>query len=373
MTEIEEQRISISQPQYIRQQVFIDEVIVERNLYADEIIYPNSPASNNTISPRIITEEFKIDTLIAHDDITVDFINGRNISDIFSKVVWLNRPNVIPGHWVFLDETYIDGNITTEGKLNDIYFNYFVENIIYRNETVHITSDVVFKEGFHVYENLTVDTLNDVKPENILLKSKLNNIKSNIIIEGNVEIDHLTANEINDKSIETLSQRYSYDEYQSAHIIHGDVNITETLNIYNLVAEGSFNDIPNVDRHLENIVQRDVPINITGRIIFEQPVDFFNDVHISRLNIKDGVSNLDFQEFLNNIVMIDQVDPIYIYGDLVFEGPLIAESVYIHGNLSGDNISGMDPYDMIHNTLMIDRDYVINCKLKNLNIFLKNY
>lgn len=147
---------------------------------------------------------------------------------------------------------------------------------------------------------------------------------------------------------------YVYDEPSGTHFLHQDVFFNDSISIRNLVLHGGYNDIANVAEHVANLVRTDRPAVISGTIRFTEPVHFHSNIEINEFY------GINLYEFLSNIVLIDQSDPVEIYSDVIFEQPVVFKNLHIIEDLITETINNYSVVRWVQDTIRTDQQFTFN-------------
>lgn len=308
----------------------------------------------------LLSGDQRLDNLIVDGSVNVKLINDKNFGEIVNNVIWLNRPNTIDGNLKFLDDVTINGPLTVQGNVNRKSFNSWTENWISNSETSTVLeSDKVFESKVLIEESLEVESINDIKFDDLLMVKDVVKLPS-LNIDGNVNVGKLFVDgEFNKQSAKALQELYAYDESTDTHVVTADVHFNqpaavEYLNTLNL------NDF-NVSRWMENFIRADEnEVRVGGEKMFTNQFTMQQGFYAEAINeIK--------MNFLDHVVLArETVDMLNINGDLVFADMVQARQVGVKGNLYTRGISGCDPQEWVRSSVPIDRNVLINGELESL-------
>lgn len=153
-------------------------------------------------------------------------------------------------------------------------FNKFLSSIVYKNETeIKFESIKDFTSPLTIEKLLEIETLNDIKIENIFTNQGEQNLIGPLIIHGNASFEsNVEARKINEFNISYIYD--NFDVSNDSYVIKGKHNIP---------------------RFCEN----NALIVFTGDVIFKRMVNVID------LVIKGFTNNRSTEEFLNNVVYIN--------------------------------------------------------------------
>uniref|UniRef100_A0A1B0CMF7 Uncharacterized protein n=2 Tax=Lutzomyia longipalpis TaxID=7200 RepID=A0A1B0CMF7_LUTLO len=296
-----------------------------------------------------------IETLTVRGDVYLEMVNGKNFTSITGDAIWLNETNTF-GHDVkFLDKINFLGDLSVEGKLNGENFELFLQNIIQRShDPIILAGRKTFKKTLHVAKGIQVDYINDLHVDSMLIQNRSNVINGDLSISGNLTVKKLNfLGKINGYPITHLMDLYSYDPSENLHHIHGDVHFYDHPYVHHLVVDGSLNNLDHITEYMEGILlhtQRGR--NITGKKIFRNDVFFDNTLKVGIVN------GIDFQDFVDNVVLIDKSGySADIHGSVTFLNGLVeAPEVFVQQNLIAHTIMGCSLHNLIGDAVWTDRD-----------------
>lgn len=295
-----------------------------------------------------------VDQMFINGSVWFDAINGYDIEHFKQNAINLDQPNNIDFPIVFLDPVFVNGNMNVD-QMNGQNFNAFVEDLVRKsaNQT-RIYGTTVFEEDVTVLENVKVTTINEQQVDSILTKNYNREIISPIEIHGNVFIPNLIIDgELNGISSDQLST-YSYDGPSDTFYLQKDVFFNDSINIKYLDLLGGYNKIGDIQQHLKDIIRTDRPILINGTIRFTESVHFDSGIDIIEFN------EINVPNFLSNVILIDQYDPVDIYADVVFEAPVTISNLKIAGDLTTSTINNCSVTDWIQKSIRTDEPLTFN-------------
>lgn len=209
----------------------------------------------------------------------------------------------------------------------------------------------VFNEDVTVVNNAKITTINEIQVDHILTKNFNREILNPIQIIGDVTVPNLRVKgKLNGVSGDQLSS-YHFSKPTASFHLHKNVFFNQSVAIKHFHVHGGYNDIGNVQEYLKRIVRTDRPVFISGTKTFKNSVNFENGLNIKKYN------GIDVQRFLTNVVLIDQLVPVDIYSDVVFESPVVIPRLNITGDLTTATINNITVNDLIQNTIRIDKPF----------------
>ncbi|XP_053696761.1 uncharacterized protein LOC128744042 [Sabethes cyaneus] len=358
------QRLSLTRPQEIDTPVFIEKLIVEQTANVTFVNGKNiSQLSTiedkiNNLKKELLLGKIKIENLYVEGDIKVNMLNDIKFDELLKNVIWLNRPNFIPGTVHFLEPLYIKGNLTVEGLVNNVNFGEFLADLVLKSdEVMEFYEPKIFKNGFHVEGNLDTERINDIRIDELILKNQSIHITGDVTIHGQLFVNHLLIEDsLNGEPIQKLVDHYQYDAARDVHIIKGDVTL-HNASIQSLYVQGGFNEIPNLDLHLASLIRKDQDYNFTEPFVFGGEVIFEQGFTVQTVNGRD-ISRLQY-----DIVRINEDDPVELMGGAVFTEPLHIETLTVDGDMIAPSIDGYNPDRWPETSVMINEDVEIFAKI----------
>ncbi|XP_012229079.2 uncharacterized protein fs(1)M3 [Linepithema humile] len=285
-----------------------------------------------------IPEHFSAHIVIS-DNVTVDFINGQNTSEL----IWVNKPITINGNVTFTD-LFVEGDIITS-KMNGHDVNELYGNLLYvpaRNiHLLKVEKDFNWKTP-----------LSDPTSISYLLNNAVTN-DTNQIITGNVTFTksvHAWAvtglfNEINQiqsiisdivmdcgERIEISGKKFFEENFVADSLtVDGDVSIAK-VNDVNIL---EFND---------SVVRKNCEDTITG------PLTFLKEVTVERLR----VNNANLNASIKAAVRIGDVMP----NNILFKNLVVLHDVRL------ENLDGINFDEFAKNRITLNGNHYIPCDIK---------
>ncbi|XP_055544277.1 uncharacterized protein LOC129729603 [Wyeomyia smithii] len=353
-------RFSLTRSQEIDAPVYVDKLIVKKTA---EVLFANGNdlSQLRTIEDQIadvknqlLMGKLQVENLYVGGDLQVKMLNDIDFDELLQKVIWLNRPNYIRGTVHFLDPLYIRGNLTVDGLINGVEFDEFVKDLALKSdEVVEFYEPIIFRNGFHVNGNFDTDRINDIGIDELILKNQTVHIPGDLTIHGRLFVDHLLIEDsFNGEPIQKLVDRYQYDASRDVHVIKGDLILNVTT-IDSLHIKEGFNDIPNLDLHLASLIRKDQDYNFTGPIVFSDEVTFEHGLTIHTYN------GVDISQLQHDIVRINEEAPVELSAGVVFDAPVDIETLIVEGDMLAPSIDGLNPDRLPETSVMINEDLEI--------------
>lgn len=303
----------------------------------------------------------RVDEMIVNGNITFTEVNGFDFAKIQANAIRLDQPNVINFPITFLDPIYVNGNLTVD-SMNGKHFDTFVKDLVRKSaNTNRVYGTTVFRGNVTVVNNVDVMTLNGISVDSILTKNYNREISTPIDIHGDVYVPSLfVKGTLNGLTADKINA-YGYDEESDTYFLKKNVYFNDRIHATKLNLHGGFNSIPNVRKHLKEIIRTDRPAVITGTKTFTGTVHFDNDIYIKEYN------GVDVPDFLSNVVFIDQETPVDIYEDVVFDAPVSMPYLKIDGDLMTAKINNNSVEDWVKKSIRIDRPFSYNGTIQFAN------
>lgn len=271
--------------------------------------------------------KIRVDKAYINGNIYFDEVNEKNFNKIAANAIYLNRPNTVNKPFNFLDPITVNGNMTVD-HLNDANFNAFVSDLVRKSdEKIIIYGKTIFEDNVEVLSDIEATTINDIPIDRILTKNFKDPIINPIQVIGDVTVSKLDVHgKLNGITHDRIDV-YGYDDAGQNYVIHRDVFFNRTTYIGNLYLYGGYNNVGNVKHYVKNLVRIDRPAVITGTKTFVGKLDFDDNIHILDYN------GIDVQNFLSNVVLIDQYEPVTMYSSVIFEDPVNFPHLQVNGDL----------------------------------------
>lgn len=364
LVEFDNIRFSLTREQTIETTFLIPKVKINGNLSVDVLnnvertVLSDTLYKLNNMKSSVLAGDIPIENCYVEGNLFVESINGHNIEELKEKVIWLDRPNEISGNMKFIDPITFE-NIQVQGRVNDIEFDEFLNDIVYKtDQPIEISGTKVFKNtNLIISEDIDTVLLNNKPTANILTKNKKNLLSNNVNLIGNIIVDELIVKDsCNSVKMEELVALYEYNKETKTHIIKADIEFNNPLEITDLVLlNGNLNGIPNITDKLIKIPKLDYDITSDAMFIFKGSVFFEQDVNIGSFN------GYNLSAELSNIVRIDEAT--FISGEVVFTDTVTGRNVEVTNDLISSNALGCDFDEWLENGLLTDRKLTILGKL----------
>ncbi|XP_031625966.1 uncharacterized protein LOC116342472 [Contarinia nasturtii] len=345
-------RQNFTKPVYIPKAVLRNGVnISQLNGYDFETIVKNL-RNFETNEQMLNGSHVDINQMFVNGSILLSDVNGYDFEEVKANVIPLDQTNNIDLPITFLDPIFVNGKLNIIGLHGEKNFNDFVNNLVRKSAKMNrIYGTTIFNEDVTVSNNAKVTTINEIQVDHILTKNFNREILNSIRIIGDVTIPNLNVKgTLNGVSGERLSN-YSFNQQTASFTLKNDVFFNQSIAIKHFYVQGGYNDIGNIHEHLKGIIRTDRPARIIGTKTFKNSVNFENGININKYN------GIDVQRFLSNVVLIDQLEPVDIYSDVVFAAPVIAPRMNITGDITTTSINNITVADLVQNTIRIDKPF----------------
>lgn len=352
--------LSKNNAQIISEPIHFDTVILRSGFDADIVNGYDFKQVLRTLKKLQTNEQLlnasnvRIDQMFINGSVWFDTLNGFDIEYFKENAIRLDQTNNIEFPIVFLDPVFINGDMNVD-QMNSQNFNAFVEDLVRKssNET-RIYGTTVFEEDVTILENAQVTTINEHQVDSILTKNYNQEIISPIEIHGDVYIPNLIiAGELNGISSEQLNT-YSYDEPSDTFYLQKDVFFNDSINVKYLDLYGGYDKIGNIPQHLSKIIRTDRPAVIQGTIRFTESVHFDGPIDIIEFD------DINVPNFLTNVILIDQYEPVDINSDVTFEAPITISNWKIVGDLTTATLNNCSITDWIDKSIRTDQPLTFN-------------
>lgn len=292
-----------------------------------------------------------VDQMFINGAVHFDRLNGFDIEYSKKNAIRLDQTNNIDFPVVFNSPVDVNGNMYVE-EMNGENLNDFINDLVRKSaNNTRIYGTTIFEEDVTVLQDVHVTTINNKPVDSILTRNHNREIVQPIEIHGNVFIPNLIVDgELNGVNADELNT-YSYDESTYTHYLKKDVVFNQSIQVKYLNLLGGYNQIENVPEYLKEIIRTDRPAVINGTIRFTGSVHFENDIDIIEYN------EVNVPNFLSNIIMIDQYEPVDIYTNVVFQAPVTIPDLTILGNLTTSTINNCSVVDWIEKSIRTDQPY----------------
>lgn len=221
------------------------------------------------IVDKLLSGQLKIRNFEVLGNLTTEGINGLRVEDLLGGC---QNFNALKDKESLVVEDYVTFEKLTVDLINNITFDEFANNVIYKNETnVTITGPKIFENGFHVNKFIETYTLNDVPLSNLMTKFGSQDIRCPLVVHGDLVVDSQSEIEgkLNGFSLNELKDFFYFDEEHCE--IKGDVSFDGEASIERLEILGKVHG-RNVSEDLRNLVYLDEDFVLDGVNTFEHDV-----------------------------------------------------------------------------------------------------
>lgn len=356
----EKSHLSRKSNQRVQTPTFIQKAIIRGPFQAGQINGFDRSEIINRLNAQKTNEQMlndsniTVDKFILNGNVHFDAVNDNDFETIKSNAIRLDAPNTVDVPLIFSDQITINGNMTVD-HLNNVNFDAFVDDLVRRSDNRPvIRGETIFRESVSVTGNITTDTINDIPVQRILTKNFKEPIQNPIRIVGHVTVPKLIVHgRLNGMSEKKINQ-FEYDDVGQTYIIHGNVLFNQTTSIGDLYLHGGYNNVGNVTNYLKNVVRIDRPAVITGTKTFKGDVHFENNIQVLEYN------GVNVRNFLSNVVLIDQFDPVIINSAVVFEDPVTLAHLEVRGDLIVNSVNECSLTDWHNNAIRTDQPFDYN-------------
>lgn len=349
--------LSIASPQNASGSVFIPTVVIRsgfdvnfiNNYDFKEIV--NILRNSKTNEQMLNASTILVDQMFVNGSVYFANVNGHDLEKIKASAIRLDQPNVIDLPITFLDPITVNGNFNVD-QLNDEHFDTFVNDLVKKSANSNrVYGTTVFKEDVIILNNADVTTINELQVDHILTKNYNRTIVNPIRIIGDVSLSNLIVEgKLNGISAEQLNT-CAYDYKTGSYFLQKNVFFNQSVDVKYIELHGGYNDIGNVNEYLEEIVRTDRYVQITGTKAFTDHVHFGSGIYVLEYN------GVNVSQFLTNVILIDQIEPVDIHSDVVFDAPVHITHMKITGDFTTATINNCSVTDWIRDTIRTDQPF----------------
>ncbi|KAK5643724.1 hypothetical protein RI129_007569 [Pyrocoelia pectoralis] len=253
-------------------------------------------------------------------NLDVENLNAKRVNgELFRKLF---------DHHYYLD--HISNSFTAGDLHGDLYLNHlklfdfngvpfklFTDYVVYKGEENPVINGFkTFLNGFRVTRMLNSEHLNRIHVDNILTKSGKQEVRGPLSIYGNVVINYDTEvyGSLNGIAMSYLRNTYQYENNTCIHI-------KQNLNVKNNINDVDFSEF------VEDIVVITKDDVIGGDVTFAQPVYVEHELVVDNNLETKYLSGADLDNWKENAVFTDRG---IIPGKLMFEYVTIQGEVYLN-------------------------------------------
>ncbi|XP_053670226.1 uncharacterized protein LOC128720574 [Anopheles nili] len=358
-------RFSINQPQTFEQDMYVDMLYVNKSL-ATRYLNGHDVAKLQENVETYLNDDYMlsgkhvIDTLQIDGSVEIGILNGIDFGRFLDNVIWLDKPNVVSSLLQFDQPLYVDGDVTVKGMLNEIPFQEFLRDVVYKNDAgvVEFTGPKLFTQGFDVTGDLNTPVINNVPVKNFILKNESIAFPGDVVTMGRVYVKELVVSgTVNGQSFKPVESYYAYDNITDTHIIKGDLYLQGVQMIHTLEALGGWNELMNVSQKLTSLIRTNEDYYFKGHYVFQ------GEVHFKKGFTVDYINGYNVSNVHNEIVYYDQQEPIVFTEPVEFFGNVWGGTAQVKGDLIGKNLMGLDPDELVQRALLVNKDYEIFDKM----------
>ncbi|XP_017787326.1 PREDICTED: uncharacterized protein LOC108570026 [Nicrophorus vespilloides] len=301
------------------------------------------------LKKNLLENKYKIKDLIVEETLSIESVNGIPMKNITKNCVW-SQENDGPT-LAFKDNVYVKEIITD--NFNDIPFQEMLENVVFKNETddVRIDGFKLYANGYEVLNYMVSPRLNAVKMENILLKSGRQQIKSPVIVFGDVLIRE-NAEVLG--NINEIPVNYFVNSFESlnenTYRIKENVMFSKVAYVKQLNTQGFINKI-NISEFMMNRVDVNQDQRIPSELIFEDSVSID-----ANLIIKNQINGLDMINMKDELLYITQDAVVNV--PIQFQNPVvIREEFILDDDFNSQFVDGVNVSDWV-NAIYINKGFI---------------
>ncbi|XP_055611748.1 uncharacterized protein LOC129758294 [Uranotaenia lowii] len=353
----DELRFSLSRPQKISAPFFVDKLVVGSQLTTpfvngrDFRSLKQDLDKVENIKNHLLQGSIPVENLYISGNLQVNMVNDVHFDSLLKDVIWLDRPNRIPGSITFLDPLIVQGNLTTQGLINGIDFGEYVRDVARKSDgVVQLESTKIFTNGLVVEGNADTESINNIFVKDLALKNQTVYLSGEVEVAGNLYVnDLILEGYLNGEPIQNFLEQYHYDEHRDVHVIRGDLFFNKVA-VQSMNVRGSWNQLSNLDAYLGSLIRKNQNYNFTKPITFRGPVVLEQGAQIDHLN------GVDISNIASDIVRINEETPVQLMGAVSFDQHVHFGSIEMQGDLITPNIAGCSPNLWIQNSIMVNQD-----------------
>lgn len=297
----------------------------------------------------------EVNEMYVNGSVSFHSVNNHNFDNIITNAIWLNRSNNVTVPLTFSGQSKIYGNLTVD-YLNRINFNTFANDLVPKSRKNPIISGTtVFRSNLLVTNKVDATSVNGYSVGNVLTKMYDKSIENPLNIFGEVTIANINVDgTLNGISGKRISSNYYFNETTQEHIFTGNVLFNNSVHIENLQLNEGFNNVVNVNNHLQSLVRKDLPNVISGTKTFTHDLRIDNNIELQQYN------DIDMQAFLNDIILIDQATPIDVQCVVEFSNEVTLKRMNVNGALKLLTVLNRSVSEMYNNAIRTDQPFVFN-------------
>lgn len=287
-----------------------------------------------------------------------EWINGENMKNLMTNVVWLNQSNELVQDFTCLDNVWVENKIELGGSFNGE--REFFSRVVWKDQnasTIQLKGRFKFHKDVIVEGDINAPSINAIAIDDLLTKTNPK-FHGNILLKKNLNVhSQLKTNDwmiTPTFSANSLGQIYSYDFSKATHEIHlKKVVFNKPSRIPHLHIGGALNGIANIQEFIGGIIQFDSP-----KIFLKVPKTNFKGFHFHNLEI-DFLNDHNMQQFLDHAIVHSEGSPVKeISGKIQFSNIIEAPTISVTDMVSVDEINGMELEDWIKDTVYSTQNLV---------------
>ncbi|XP_011186501.2 uncharacterized protein LOC105214650 isoform X2 [Zeugodacus cucurbitae] len=341
--------------------IFVDELKLAHGLDTDEIQGINASLiwsfldDIDELPDMVLDGKVLVDHVIVTGDVHVHKLNQQRFDeDLQLTIIWLNRPNYLSNSLQFLAPLIVHGNLEVEGTYNGVELPAFIEDMVLReaaNGTTQILAPKSFTQSVQVHGDTYLAALNGIQFTDIATKKTICNFRGSLRLLGNLIVNDLEiTGALNAQPMSVFSSALRFDPAAQAFIVQGVVNFnTPQVQLQDLTVFGALNDMPKLSHFFDELVYKDKACILKGHNTFSGRVCVDKGAYIRNLN------GYNLLALFDNIVYVNEPQPVYIRAPLTFRGPVRTQTLMVHDALVASTLNGYALQEWFTDTLRVDR------------------
>ncbi|XP_064112419.1 uncharacterized protein LOC135219519 [Macrobrachium nipponense] len=274
-------------------------------------------------------------------ELSADLINGVNIRELASKVIFKNNPGLqtLDGQYTF-DRVEVRGNVDA-ATINGVDFRRLDDSAVKTTGDYTIAGDLIYNSDLTISGSLISDTINGILWSDVVDLNSPTPITGMYFFKDATILGSLISNDIN--GLDFSQDVALLDKEQT---INGRITFTQSVEVTgpNGVLMENGGTVNGIDPSALGLGQTNLKkIVIPGSVSFTRPLNITGDINVKSINglILDGIENRYWSKSKDQVIS----NPVHI-SNAIFNGPLSASTLngrslsdYLH-NFGNEVITG---------------------------------
>lgn len=353
--EFDTNRFSRTRTQDITSMFYIENVEITNDIdsnYANgmDIADLRKHISHITNLPEFLSStDVKINSLVIDGSINVRTINGHDFNSIRDNAIPLNQPNIVQGELLFLDSFEIGQGIIVNEVNGEIFEDFISGLVLKTDENVEFTGRKIFRNEFHVEQDMQAKTLNGIATTNIWTKGPTTQTAGQVNIVGNLVVERVNLpGFLNSIYWREIEDKYRFDAERQAHVLTNNIRFIGPTKINDLHIQHGLNGVENVTDFIENIIRKNHAGIVSGKKHFQSNAVFMDDLRVAKMDA------VDIPLLFDNLVINDANQKVVIFGDIAFENDVAASHIHVTGNILASTIADCSLSEWHENALSLN-------------------